>query len=73
MSACVLSRSVVSNSLGPHGLSPARLLCPWDSQARILKYWSWLPFPPPEDLPGPGLKPVSPESPALAGRWILYH
>ena len=24
------SRSVVSNSLWPHGLWPARLLCPWD-------------------------------------------
>ena len=26
----VLSRSVVSNSLRPHGLMPTRLLCPWD-------------------------------------------
>ena len=26
-----VSRSVVSNSLRPHGLQPARLLCPWDS------------------------------------------
>ena len=24
------SRSVVSNSLRPHGLQPSRLLCPWD-------------------------------------------
>ena len=24
-----LSRSVVSDSLQPHGLKPARLLCPW--------------------------------------------
>ena len=24
------SRSVVSNSLRPHGLQPTRLLCPWD-------------------------------------------
>ena len=24
------SRSVVSDSLGPHGLQPTRLLCPWD-------------------------------------------
>ena len=23
------------------------------------EYWSWLPFPPPEDLPDPGTKPVS--------------
>ena len=27
---CVLSRSVVSDSLRPHGLGPARLLSPWD-------------------------------------------
>ena len=26
----VVSRSVVSDSLGPHGLYPARLLRPWD-------------------------------------------
>ena len=26
----VFSRSVVSNSLRPHGLWPARLLCPWN-------------------------------------------
>ena len=23
------------------------------------EYWSWLPFPPPEDLPDPGIKPAS--------------
>ena len=28
--ACVLSRSVVSNSLQPYGLQPTRFLCPWD-------------------------------------------
>ena len=31
---CALSWSVVSNSLWPHGLQPARLLCPWDSLAK---------------------------------------
>ena len=30
-------------------------------------YWSGLPFPPPEDLPNPGIEPVSLMSPALAG------
>ena len=25
------------------------------------KYWSGLPFPPPGDLPNPGIKPMSPE------------
>ena len=29
--SCVLSRSVVSYSLRPHGLQHTRLLCPWDS------------------------------------------
>ena len=30
-------------------------------------YWSGLPFPPPGDLPDPGIKPSSLLSPALAG------
>ena len=30
-------------------------------------YWSGLPFPPEEDLSDPGIKPVSPASPALTG------
>ena len=34
--------------------------------------WSELPFPPPGDLPEPGIEPVSPVSPALAGR-LRYH
>ena len=29
------------------------------------EYWSGLPFPPPGDLPNPGIKPVSPMSSAL--------
>ena len=32
--------------------------------------WSGLPFPPPGDLPDPGIKPSSPVSPALAGRFF---
>ena len=31
------------------------------------EYWSGLPFPPPGDLPYPGIEPESPVSPALAG------
>ena len=31
------------------------------------EYWSGLPFPPPGDLPNPGVEPTSPLSPALAG------
>ena len=29
------------------------------------EYWSGLPYPPPEDLPNPGIKPESSPSPAL--------
>ena len=31
------------------------------------EYWKGLPFPPPGDLPDPGLEPTSPAPPALAG------
>ena len=44
-----VSRSVVSNPLRPHGLWPARLLCPWDSP----EYRSGLPFLSPGIKPGP--------------------
>ena len=27
---CIVSYSVVSDSLRPYGLKPTRLLCPWD-------------------------------------------
>ena len=30
----MLSCSVISDSLQPHGLQPARLLCPWDSPGK---------------------------------------
>ena len=32
------------------------------------EYWSVLPFAPPGDLPDPGIEPMTPASPALAGR-----
>ena len=50
----VLSHSVVSDSLRPHGLQPATLLCPWGFSRR--EYWSGLPCLPPGDLPIPGIK-----------------
>ena len=54
----VLSRSVVSDSLQPHGLHPTRLLRPWDSPGKktgvdchaLLQ----------EILPNPGIEPRSP-------------
>ena len=55
----------MSDSLQPHGLQPARLLCPWDSQGRNTQ--SGLRFPSPGDLPDVGIKPTSP---ALGGRFL---
>ena len=63
----LLSHSVMSDSLWPHGLQHARLLCPWIFQARIL---NGLPFPSPGNLPNPGIEPLSPVSPGLAGRFF---
>jgi len=37
------------------------------------EYWNGLPCPPPGKLPHPGIKPASLISPALIGRWVLYH
>ena len=54
----VLSRSVVSDSLRPHGLWPIRLLYP--SGFSKQEYWSGLPCPPPVDLSDSGIKPGSP-------------
>ena len=34
------------------------------------EYWSGLPYPPPGDLPDPGIKPESLKSPVLAGRFF---
>ena len=34
------------------------------------EYWSGLPWPPPGDLPNPGIEPASPVPPALAGRFF---
>ena len=39
-----LCRSVLLGSLWPHGLQPARLLCPWGFSSQ--EYWSGLPCPP---------------------------
>ena len=54
MSLCL----VVSNSLRPYGLQPARVLCLWGLSRQ--EYWSGLPCPPPGDLPNPGIKSTSP-------------
>ena len=35
------------------------------------EYWGGLPFPPPWDLPNPGIKPTSLTSPVVAGRFFI--
>ena len=60
----VLSRSVVSDSLQPHG--PTRLLCPWGFSKQ--EYCSGLPCPPPGDLLNLGIEP---RSPALQAHSLL--
>ena len=68
---CMHTHSVVSNSLPPHGLQSTRVhQSPLSMRFATQEYWSGLPFPAPGDLPEPGIKLVSPESPAT---WILYH
>ena len=63
---CVLRWSVVSDSLWPHKLEPARLLCPWGFFKQ--EYWSGLPCLLPEDLPNSGNEP---RSPALQADYLL--
>ena len=58
MCCAVFGCSVVSDSVRPHGLQSARLLCPWGFSRQ--EYWSGLPCPPPGDLPNPGTEPRSP-------------
>ena len=62
LAAAVLIHWVMPDSLRPHGLQPARLLCPWGFSRQ--EYWSGLPCPPPGNLPNSGIEP---RSPALQG------
>ena len=50
-----------------HGLSMAPLSMEFSKQ----EYGRGLPFPTPGDHPNPEIKPTSPVSPALAGRFFL--
>ena len=60
----MLCCAVMSNSLRPHGLQPAKDLCPWGFSRQV--YWSGLPCPPSGALPNPGIEPISHVSTALA-------
>ena len=60
---CVLSHSVVSDSLRPHQ-------APLSMELSRQEYWSRLPFPTAGGLPNPGIKPISLAFPALAGKFF---
>ena len=47
----LLSHSAVLTLFWPHGLCPARFLCPWDFSRQ--EYWSGLPFPSPGESSRP--------------------
>ena len=52
-----VSRSVVSESLQPHGLHIAHQV-PWSMEFSRQEYRTGLPFLSPEDLPNPGFKGI---------------
>ena len=60
--ACLLTR--VFLVCEPMDSIPPGSFCPWNFSRQ--EYWSRLPFPPPGDLPDPGIEPMSLASPALA-------
>ena len=64
--------SLVSCSVASYSASPWTVACqtPLSMGFPRQEYWSRLPFPPPNDLPNPGVNPVSPASSALAGRFF---
>ena len=66
---CVCARSFqwCPTLCDPVDCSPQGFLVHGILQAR---HWRGLPCPPPGDLPNPGIKPESPMSPALAGRFF---
>ena len=65
MRVCMLSPSVVSDSCESTSCSPPGSSVDPMGFSRQ-EYWRGLPFPPPEDLPDPGIKPTPLMSPALA-------
>ena len=58
MHACLVAQACLT--LQPHGSSVHGILSRQE-------YWSGLPFPPPGDLPDPGIEPESSVFPVLAG------
>ena len=61
--------SCVQLFVTPRNYNP---LAPLSMEFFRQEYWSGLPCPPPGDLPGPGIEPVSLTSPALAGGCFCF-
>ena len=68
---CVCACIVMSYSLQRYGLQPARLLCPWDFPGKNTGVGCC--FLIQGDLPNPGVKPMSPISPALQANSLLLN
>ena len=66
--ACMCCVPVVSNSLQPTWLQPARPLCPWDSPGKYTGVGCH--FLLQGNLSNPGIEPESPASPALGSRFF---
>ena len=73
-----LSTSIHPGRFSVHAqlLSHVQLFAiPWPVTHQALlsmeEYWSGLPHPPSGDLPSPGIEPMSPAAPALAGRLFI--
>ena len=62
---CDKSLQLCSTIFDPMDCSLPGYLCSWGFSRQ--GYWRGFPFPPPRDLPNPGIKSVSLMSPALAG------
>ena len=63
-SVCLLSHAVMSDSAIPWTVARQAPLAMGFSRQ---EYWSGLPFPPPGDLPDPGIEPACP---AVSGRFF---
>ena len=66
---CTCTHSVVSNCVTPWTVAHQASLSMGFSRQ---EYWSRMSFPSPEDLPGPGIEPVSLVSPALASGLFTF-
>ena len=64
---CVFCLSVISNSCNPWAVACQAPLSRGFSRQ---EHWSGLPLPTSGDLPDSGVEPMSPVSPALAGRFF---